>query len=446
MNKTLLGSTARSEFLVRQPDYVDLLDRMDLLTNTDFLSLQEEIISGHPDRQVSRVQLDGMAAYLKREHVVPWKERLRNWWAGFGWASKSWREAQMLAQLDATSIGHPQWIAAGEDEQGRAFVLLRALDSAVSLPEALQDGGVCPQRLGEALAELHNEGFDHPDLYAGHVFVDRETQQISFIDWQRARHGSSLSPVQRWRSLAALHATLPDGGVALEWRLNCLTSYLEHAGWPSMFLSCVVAQIETRARELRGRRHIRTKSARTDAPASTLLLLDQGRLWVTQEGHRLWPYTIPVSNWLAARGQSTIKLTSGHNGMLTTQCRRPRWWERRPWTSPERKQMSLLFRLERLGIEAPRVLAVGEYPRDDGSITCFLLTRLPGGCSQLPAVCPSADQLLGQLASAGFETPARNCLAWQSSHARPVLLDVTGLRLRSRGLSDRLGSPRRTAA
>src|SRR5689334_8588370 len=70
--------------LLINPAYAGLLDRSGLRSAVDFLLLREEIRSGHPDRQVSRVMLaNGVIAYLKREHRVPWKERLRNWWHGF---------------------------------------------------------------------------------------------------------------------------------------------------------------------------------------------------------------------------------------------------------------------------------------------------------------------------------------------------------------------------
>src|SRR5262245_12118314 len=101
-------------FLVN-PAYTGLLRRAGLQQPEDFLRLREEIVSGHPDRQVSRIVLgagtDAVAAYLKREHRVPWKERLGNWWQGFGLASKSWREARTLQRLRADFDACPDWIA-----------------------------------------------------------------------------------------------------------------------------------------------------------------------------------------------------------------------------------------------------------------------------------------------------------------------------------------------
>jgi len=50
--------------------------------------------------------------------------------------------------------------------------------------------------------------------------------------------------------------------------------------------------------------------------------------------------------------------------------------------------MSILFRLQRFGIEAPQVLAVGERPTGDTEINAFLLTRQP------PAAQPLTDWLI----------------------------------------------------
>src|SRR5882724_7686260 len=61
-----------------------------LTTPEAFLAIPGEIVSGHPDRHVMRVELsDGRTAYLKREHRIRWKDRFRNWRANFGWSSKS---------------------------------------------------------------------------------------------------------------------------------------------------------------------------------------------------------------------------------------------------------------------------------------------------------------------------------------------------------------------
>src|SRR5439155_3876004 len=118
-------------FLQVNPRYQPFLQQQELTTPAAFLEMPSIIICGHPDRNVARVRLGtgpgAVAAFLKREHQVPWKERLRNAVAGFGFVSKSEREAAVLRSLQHSGIGCPDWIAVGEDSQGRAFLLLRAL-------------------------------------------------------------------------------------------------------------------------------------------------------------------------------------------------------------------------------------------------------------------------------------------------------------------------------
>ena len=85
------------------PAYAAVLHRAGLVRAEDFLRLPETIVSGHPGRQVSRVLLgdgpEALTGFLKREHRVPWKERLLNARDGFGLVSKSLREAQTLEAL-----------------------------------------------------------------------------------------------------------------------------------------------------------------------------------------------------------------------------------------------------------------------------------------------------------------------------------------------------------
>src|SRR6185369_16315988 len=85
-----------------------------------------------------------------------------------------------------------------------------------------------------------------------------------------------------------------------------------------------------------------------------------------------------------------IPLPDGGTGCLSTGRHRLPWFGqrgqwRRTWMSPERRQMGLLFRLERHGVEAARVLAEGERPQPDGTVDAFLLAHLPE--SAMPLQC-----------------------------------------------------------
>src|SRR5439155_16210020 len=175
--------------------------------------------------------------FLKREHRVPWKERLLNARDGFGMVSKSLREAQTLETVRPHFAGCPDWIAAGELPDGQAFLLVRELPRRLDLRRFLQSPGTgtawrrrFARKLGRLLASLHESGFAHGDLYANHVLVDPETEAIDLVDWQRASRQGKLPLSSRWRDLATLAATLPGDLAPERDRLACLSVYLKGAG------------------------------------------------------------------------------------------------------------------------------------------------------------------------------------------------------------------------
>lgn len=159
------------------------------LTDAEILDLPGEIVSGHADRHVARVEVDGRVCYLKRQHRVGWRERLRNWRLGFGWVSKCEREARVIAALDRAGFPHPECVAFGEHESGRAYLLVEGLKGVVELRDHLSDNPLSPE-LGSRVAELHAAGFTTPDLTAKHVFVGTRVPARGF--------GSHLSPNEAW--------------------------------------------------------------------------------------------------------------------------------------------------------------------------------------------------------------------------------------------------------
>lgn len=389
--------------LVVNPAYADLLRRAGLLAAEDFLALPETIVSGHPNRQVSRVTLGtgpgAVTAFLKKEHRVPWKERLTNSLAGFGFASKSWREARTLAALRPAFPGCPDWIAAGESG-GRAFLLVRDVPGAVELRRHLESAGAPPARrrlarhLGEALARLHAAGFAHGDLYANHVLVAPESGRVTLVDWQRSGRRGRPGWGRRWRDLAALSATLPDDLVGPRDRLACLRGYVRssvpgRAARRALLRRAAGRVAAAEARLLR-RRHVRAKRLPLLPPGqqSLVCLEADNALCVTPAFLALWPSEVP--EWLLSapkwrKSSEVVPLPDGGCGRLVKGRYRLAWlrragWVRSVWTSPERRQMNALNRLQRCGIEAPQVLAVGERGEGDGWVHAFLLTRVASPC------------------------------------------------------------------
>ena len=106
------------------------------------LDLPGEVVSGHPDRHVlaRRTARFADAFYLKRQHRRRWRERLRNWLAGFGWVSRCERErSHSRSNSSEPGFAAPRWVAAGEDARGRAFLLVEEIDGAVDLRRVLSD-------------------------------------------------------------------------------------------------------------------------------------------------------------------------------------------------------------------------------------------------------------------------------------------------------------------
>src|SRR5262249_51500718 len=101
--------------LTVHPAFEEFFARIGLSAASTFLELSGEVVSGHPDRHVMRVELPGAARafYLKRQHVVGWREKLRNRNAGFGWVSRCEREAMLLQQLADAKLPAPRWAAFG---------------------------------------------------------------------------------------------------------------------------------------------------------------------------------------------------------------------------------------------------------------------------------------------------------------------------------------------
>jgi tRNA A-37 threonylcarbamoyl transferase component Bud32 len=390
-------------FVEINPKYQDFLRRHGLVSAGQFLRLPAVVISGHPDRHVAQVSLgtgpDTVTAFLKREHRVWWKDRLAAAWAGLGLISKSYREARILQELGRAGLPCPEWVAAGEDDCGRAFLLVRELTGYLDLRLLLErrrsatpaERFRLARRLGEALARLHAAGFDHPDLYAKHVLVDPDTGDVRFLDWQRSRRRRHLGQRQRWRDLAALHATLAAHLARPRERLACLRAYLRAGGQEldKRELRRAVRSIQRQADVLLLRRHVREQhQPPLGTGAQNLVWLDGEALSVTREFWSALGGKVP--GWLldslppgaGPAARLRVDLPGGGKGVrFRRRAFRPlgRLWDwlgRRPPRSPELRQAGLLFRLQRYGLRTPRLLAVGQRQRGL-HLESFLLLEPP---------------------------------------------------------------------
>jgi tRNA A-37 threonylcarbamoyl transferase component Bud32 len=375
--------------LVVHSRYRAWLAKCGLTTPEAFLALRGEIVSGHNDRNVSRVELTAgtvpRVVYLKREHRVGWRVRWRNWREGFGFICRSEREARVLAHLDDLALPAPQWIAHGTDSHGRAFLLVDDIAGSLDLRIAaktqrdpLLRREAC-ERIGTAIAELHGAGVTTPDLAAKHVFVRHDAGAVTLIDWPSARLGEALSLIARIDAFAQLDASLTDSLASPRERLRVLRSYLRRQrGLPP--LKRLARQIARRSFTFRHRSSIRDQ--RYD-PANS-----QRLVWLAEEEEvcaipalaKIWPMPATCPPYYAPRfetiksGESIIVLAP--DDWPATLIRWRTWTLRgRSWRSPAMRLARSLFASEREGRGSSKLLAFGERFTRAFIVESFVLFR-----------------------------------------------------------------------
>lgn len=367
-----------------------------LLTAGQLLELPGEVVSGHADRHVMRVAVGGTAYYLKRQHRVGWRERVRQAVAGFGWASRCEREARLLQRLESAGFACPNWVAYGEDGRGRALLLVEELAGVVGLRQFLGDTPVSldrrrlAERAGQAVAELHAAGFTTPDLTAKHVFVDPRALAVTLIDWQSARVVARHTTRDRIGTLAALHASLPEELADGRERLRFLWAYRRvtrrHGAALPRFAELVRGIMHEAAR-LADRRSIRDQR-QPAAGRQRLVWLAGEAVCAIPEVAAVWPSPAvapPVYRDDPPAGRGVPVHLPDRPAVLhrfrtvAPLGRLAAWLRGRPWRSPGATLGRVLFHLERYGIPAPRLLAFGQ--RETGATTAdsFALHEPPAG-------------------------------------------------------------------
>lgn len=383
---------------VVHPRYRQWLAKCGLTNAAAVLSLVGEVVGGHANRHVRVVSLNSgnveRQAYLKREHRVGWRVRLKNRLAGFGAVSRSEREAMMLGQLEAAGLPAPQWLAYAEDSTGKAFLLVEEIPAAMSLPEYLHEYRLEPadrrllcERLGRFLAEFHNSGFGNPDIAAKHILIQPRSQHLTLIDWPSApQPASQLAVSTSLNELAKLSATLPEALFAARDRLRFLWAYRRTRAFSAS---------STRQRFSLMLKKIQKRSAGFDRKSSVTLqktLSEPQRLvWVAEEAvvaipavAEQWPTPavgapfylptasplVPQETLLTPDSQRATLLryrTHAPVGRLLSRLRE------RNWLAPACAQARVLLQLARYNVPAPRLLAFGQQPTSWAGADSFVL-------------------------------------------------------------------------
>jgi hypothetical protein len=363
------------------PGRRDWLESLGLRTARDFLALPGIVVSGHVGRNVSRVDLGGTTAYLKREHLIRTRDRLRSWRDGFGWTSLSAREAAVLDRLERHDLPLPRPLALGEVD-GQGFLLLEASGATLDIRGLVPLPPAVAERLGRIIARLHAAGVDQPDLFSKHVLACPRTLRFTILDWQRAVLRRQVNWRRRARGLAALRATFPRGSDPA-WEV-LMAAYLDECAGqgtpPPAGLPDHVAAI---AAGLSRRRGIASQRLRTTAPVSQELVRIGGErvCAVPEVAGALQADSATAALYDQAADGRSLSLPDGRRGQLQVRRYRlpfARWWAAlrgRSWRSPELRAARLLFHLERHGIPAPKLLAYGQTVPAMAPARAFLLVE-----------------------------------------------------------------------
>jgi len=417
----LVSRVSSRGFITFHPRYERFLQRCGVDSAEAALALRGEVVCGHPDRHVARVVLGGRSArrvvYLKREHVVGLRTRLRNWLAGFGRVSRSEREAATLRRLEEAGLPGPQWLAYGEDGAGRAFLLVDELAGMADLRVVLSDTGLSPddrRRLagaaGRAVADLHAAGFSTPELAAKHLFADPTSGAVALVDWQSAGPPVPVPAATRVRQLANLHASLADDLATPRERLRFARAYLRAAGGGPR-LGAFVRSVDRQAERLKRRPSIRDQR---QAPAPRLVWLAGEAVCAVPEVADLWPspvicppfYPDPSDDGSDLAPEEWITFPDGRRALLVRFStfdplgRLAAALRERPWRSPAAAAARVLFHLRRYGVPAPNLLAFGQLARSAARADSFVLYE--------PA--PAAVPVAVRLAQLPGDLPARRHL------------------------------------
>ncbi len=387
------GARSSQRFLVRaetagtlamHPAFAELFERLNLRSAKAFLDLPGEVVSGHPDRHVVRVEFPGTtrAFYLKRQHVVGWRERLRNRVAGFGSVSRCEREAILLQQLSDAELPAPQWAAFGS-MASQAFLLVEEVPEAIELRQLLSDNRLSyeerlrlAETLGRAVAAVHAAGFTTPDLTAKHILVNPHTLAVTFLDWQTAARGV-VSDSARTETLGALHASLAHALAAPRERRRAFQSYAHSA--------ISKEDVFHAAARHANRRSVRDQLQPATGNAQRLVWLAGEAVCAIPEIASEWPRPVVAPPFYdCVPGVSFLRFANRDAILIRGRTAAPlghlrAWLHATPWRSPGVTMGRVLFHLERYGVPAPRLFAFGQRSTNRAESEWFALYEEPPG-------------------------------------------------------------------
>ena len=391
--RTAESAPVAAGWITYHPRYRSYLRRVGVASGPAAYDLPGEVVSGHADRHVVRVELPGKVCYLKREHTASLRAKCRNWREDFGPVSRAAREAATLAALEGRRLPGPQWLAHGEDARGRAFLLVEGLPRATELRTLLADAVLSPNRRRQiladtaaSLAELHAAGFPTPELAAKHVYADPDGV-VTLLDWQSARPGRVPTPAAICAQLANLHASAPADATPAE-RLRFLAAYrraMARRGCDLPATRALAGRV-LRLAAGRSRRSSVRDQGRPTPPGQRLVWLAGEAVCALPEVAALWPSPAAAAPFYVAGEvdgvvEEAVTLPGGRRATLTRfrttdpLGRAAAALRERPWRSPGALAARVLFHLDRHAVPAARLLAFGQRFAGRFVADSFVLTE-----------------------------------------------------------------------
>ncbi len=439
-----------SGFIVVHPRHRAWLARHGVSTAADALELPGEIVCGHPDRHVVRVERARRVVFLKREHLVGWRTRFKNWRAGFGWVSRSVREAVTLRRLEAAGLPGPQWLAYGEDGRGRAFLLVDELTGSADLRTVLSDTRLSPddrrvlaERAGRVVADLHEAGFGTPELAAKHVLVGRRPLTVNLLDWQSCPPPGAVSDPDRARQVATLAASLAGELATDRERLRFAWAYHRTVRqsrtaekMPTPRFGAFVRDVLANAERIRNRSSVRDQR-QAAGPPQRLVWLAGEEVCAVPDVAAVWPTPAVAEPVYAAAppvSPEDVTLPDGRRAVLARfrtvapVARLAAGLRGKPWRSPGAKVARVLFHLDRYGIAGPRLLAFGQRLTGPATADSFVLYE-PIPDTTLTAEAP---QIRAKLRAAGCEVVPGEAAFGTTPDGRDVVASPFAVRLTQR--------------
>ncbi|MBI2804727.1 MAG: hypothetical protein HYX68_07055 [Planctomycetes bacterium] len=421
------------------PRYASLFRRVGRDSAASFLAWTGVLVNQHRHRQVEQVglanELPSLLAprpgeegrtdrfFIKKEYAVTWRDRLRNAWHGFGWCATSVREGAILQALREAGIGCPDVAALGE--QGRAaFVVLSDESARAELRAILPtlsplDQGRLAEALGRELARMHDAGFEHPDLFAKHILVSPDPHSLRFciLDWQRGRRRRVVRWSVRCRDLALLDATLHVALASDLLRLRCLRAYCRATKSEAPPLARLALEIRRRSEHLGRSRSIREVGGLAIPKKDQQFVpLCEGRLLVVRsfldravEEKVAWLSRLMETN--PVTGACCLNLGEQILEVEIHGVSQP------PMPRSMPVLAHTLFRLQRFGVPAPRLLAVG-YPAGGAFVLVESRRTMPleqalakAGLGRRRRMMRQAGRLVRLIHDAGYRLPPGD--AWE---------------------------------